>query len=343
MNSSRLRAITERYTSLTIAIVGDFCLDRYLEIDPARTEQSIETGLAVYNVTNVRSQPGAAGTILNNLVALGIKTIYPVGFAGEDGEGFELERSLAAKTGVCLDHFQKTNLRRTFTYTKPLVIESGKAPVELNRLDFKNWSVTPIPVRARLSRAATAVAQHANAIILLDQVDQADTGVITPEVLEAIGALARQKPDLLIMADSRRSLRNYPPVCFKMNQAEFQALTNTSGECGLDQMSKLAIALARQQGRFVVVSLAEQGILGASPTGEAAHVPALPVRGEIDIVGAGDAVTANLVAALSSGATLQEALELAMLAASIVIHQLGTTGTAMVKQIIELNNAQRTS
>ena len=40
---------------------------------------SIETGLEVFNVVNVRSQPGAAGTILNNLVALGVGEILDAG------------------------------------------------------------------------------------------------------------------------------------------------------------------------------------------------------------------------------------------------------------------------
>ena len=81
------------------------------------------------------------------------------------------------------------------------------------------------------------------------------------------------------------------------------------------------------------ITLSEQGLLGAAPDGEVAHVPALPVRGEIDIVGAGDAVSANLAGALAAGATLGEALVLANAAASIVIHQLGTTGTASVEQL----------
>ena len=65
MKSDRFDAITSRYSNLRIALVGDFCLDRYLEIDPARKEISIETGLPVHNVVRVRSQPGAAGTILH--------------------------------------------------------------------------------------------------------------------------------------------------------------------------------------------------------------------------------------------------------------------------------------
>ena len=87
---------------------------------------------------------------------------------------------------------------------------------------------------------------------------------------------------------------------------------------------------------MVFITLAERGILGAAPDGAAEHLPALPLRGEIDIVGAGDAVTANLTAALAGGANLREGLTLANAAASIVIHQLGTTGTAGVAQLAAL-------
>ncbi len=53
-------------------------------------------------------------------------------------------------------------------------------------------------------------------------------------------------------------------------------------------------------------------------------------------MGAGDAVTANLAAALAAGANLRESMQLAMAAASLVVHQLGTTGTATVFQIAGL-------
>ena len=90
MNSTQFHQITGCYRRLSIAVLGDFCLDRYLEIDPALAETSLETGLSVFNVVRVRAQPGGAGTVLNNLAALGIGRIIPVGFAGDDGEGFEL-------------------------------------------------------------------------------------------------------------------------------------------------------------------------------------------------------------------------------------------------------------
>ena len=143
MTPNRFHEIAARYARLRLAVVGDFCLDRYLEIDPARAEISIETGLPVHNVTRIRSQPGAAGTILANLVALGVGTIHAIGFCGDDGEGYELHHALAALPRVDVSHFVTTTERRTFTYTKPLICAPGAAPVELSRLDVKNWTPTP--------------------------------------------------------------------------------------------------------------------------------------------------------------------------------------------------------
>src|ERR1044071_1946525 len=105
MTAGRFQEIVGQYPKLKIAVVGDFCLDRYLEIDPAKSETSLETGLPVHNVVNVRAQPGGAGTIVSNLSALGIGEILPVGFCGDDGEGFELRRALSDLAHVNCRHF----------------------------------------------------------------------------------------------------------------------------------------------------------------------------------------------------------------------------------------------
>lgn len=335
MTLDRFSEITGRYARLNVVVIGDCCLDRYLEINPALAETSIETGLPVHNVVNVRSQPGAAGTILNNLVALGVGTIHPVGFSGCDGEGYELRTALEALKGVRCDHFLRTPLRRTFVYCKPLMLEPGKAPRELNRLDSKNWTPTPAVVSEKLSRSIHEAAGGADAMIVLDQVDQEGTGVVTRNVLEAVAKVANDRPGLPILADSRRGLRGFPPLIYKMNGAELAALlgAEAGGSLEVEGCRDQAVELARRNRRPVIVTLAEQGMLGAMPDGESVHVPALPVRGEIDIVGAGDSVTANVAVALAAGATLREALELAAMASSHVIHQLGTTGTASVEDL----------
>jgi sugar/nucleoside kinase (ribokinase family) len=63
------------------------------------------------------------------------------------------------------------------------------------------------------------------------------------------------------------------------------------------------------------------------------QVPAYPVSGLIDIVGAGDSTSAGIACALAAGATLPEAAAFGNLVASITIRQIGTTGTATREQV----------
>src|SRR3954471_18195902 len=106
---------------LTIGVLGDLFLDRYLDLDAALTEPSLETGLDAYQVVDVRALPGAAGTVINNLVALGVGRVHPVAVIGDDGEGYELRRALQGLRGVETGAVFSRVGRRTPTYTKPLL------------------------------------------------------------------------------------------------------------------------------------------------------------------------------------------------------------------------------
>lgn len=325
MTSERFQEITGRYPALRIAVVGDYSCDRYLEIDPAKTETSIETGLPVHNVTRVRAQPGASGTVLSNLAALGVGELWPVGFCGCDGEGYELYRALEQTPGVRMKYFFESEEQRTFTYCKPLMMHLDQPPEELNRLDSKNWHPTPVNLQHQLANAVRSLADQVDAIIVLDQVDTPETGVVTQSLLDVLAEVADNS---LIIGDSRRGLKDWPSIIYKMNAAELAQLTDQTSE-----PEQAARTLAAQTGRPVFVSLSEHGIVGAQPDGHSENRLTLPVSGEIDIVGAGDAVMANLTTALAAQADLGEALELANAAASVVVHKLGTTGTASISEI----------
>jgi len=155
-------------------------------------------------------------------------------------------------------------------------------------------------------------------------------------VLERVAAAERGAREIPVLADSRRGLRGFPSVIFKMNAAELSALTGMPAHSSLHEIGQAAVQLARQNGRIVFVTMAERGLIGALPDGRSEHVTALALRGAIDVVGAGDSVTANLATALAAGAELREALSIAALASSVVIHQLGTSGSASVEQMGQL-------
>src|SRR5262245_52938439 len=127
----------------TIGVLGDLFLDRYLDIDSALTEPSIETGLDAYQVVQVRSYPGAAGTVINNLAALGVGRTIPISLVGDDGEGYELLQGLRNLGVVDTKSVLRPEGRRTPTYTKPMLHAGHGGARELNRLDIKNRTRTP--------------------------------------------------------------------------------------------------------------------------------------------------------------------------------------------------------
>jgi rfaE bifunctional protein kinase chain/domain len=317
------------FSHLRMAVVGDFCLDQYWEIDPDLPEVSIETGRPVRNVVGIRHQPGAAGTILNNLVALGVGTLHPIGLTGADAHGWALRQALMPLPGVHLSGLLEAPDRHTFTYTKPLLLHPGQDPEELDRLDVKNRTPTPLRHRQSLAACIRQIVPECDAVIVLDQVDIRGTGVVTPPVLKA---LDETRPARILIGDSRRGFCGWPRMSLKMNQAELSAWFGRPHPTA-DTIAQSARQLSRRNRSPIFVTLADQGIVGAQPDGQTVHVPSFPVEGAIDVVGAGDSVTANLACALAAGASLQEAMTQAMAAASLVVHQLGTTGFAFPEEI----------
>ena len=170
----------------------------------------------------------------------------------------------------------------------------------------------------------------------LTSVDLAETGVITRRLLTTLSELTETRPGLLILGDSRRGVGDWPNLTFKMNVNELAAMTGNPRPLTPAEVGAMAVEVARRTRRSVFITMAEKGMLAATPEGEVERVASLPLRGNIDVVGAGDSVTANLTVALAAGATLREALQIASAAASLVIHQLGTTGVATVEQMEEL-------
>jgi bifunctional ADP-heptose synthase (sugar kinase/adenylyltransferase) len=327
LTDATLDRILAALPKLRIGVLGDLFLDRYLDIDAALTEPSIETGLDAYQVVRVRSSPGAAGTIVNNLAALCVKEIIPIAIIGDDGEGHELCQALRARPGVSLVGVRTWPGRRTPTYTKPMLHEAGRPPRELNRLDIKNRTPTPAEAETLILDLLAEPWPRLDALLVLDQVSEADCGVVTARVRQQLAQLGAAAPHRFLLADSRERIGLFQDVWLKPNFAECRRAVD-----GPDDPAACAAALARRTGRPVFCTVGERGILVEDGAG-ATRVPAYPVSGPIDIVGAGDSTSAALACAVAAGASLVEAAAFGNLVASITIQQLGTTGTASPEQV----------
>jgi bifunctional ADP-heptose synthase (sugar kinase/adenylyltransferase) len=335
LKDSRLEEILARIPRLTVGVLGDLFLDRYLDIDATLTEPSLETGLDAFQVVRVRPSPGAAGTVINNLVALGVKQVHAVAVIGDDGEGYELTQVLHDLGMVDTNGVFLWESRRTPTYTKPMLHCPGEPPRELNRLDIKNRTPMPAAAEDLVLRALGEVWPQVDALIVLDQVSETDCGVVTSHVRRRLAELGDADPGKLILADSRERIGLFRSVCLKPNLTECRRAVYGSDPGPTDDRRPV-LELARRAGRPVFCTAGSRGILLADPRQQenhVTHVAAYPVMGPIDPVGAGDSTSAGIACAVAAGATLEEAAAFGNLVASITIPQIGTTGTASPEQV----------
>jgi bifunctional ADP-heptose synthase (sugar kinase/adenylyltransferase) len=341
LGEEKFNAMLERFPSLRIAVAGDLFLDKWLEVDKSLDELSVETGLTAHQVVRKRCYAGVVGTILSNLSAMDIGTLYAVSFTGDDGEGYEIRRilnNLRVNTG----HVTVSGKVMTPTYTKPLFFEkAGKGGgVESNRLDHKNVNPTPTEIEDAMIASLRSLAGKVDAIIASDQLTAEGYGALTPRVREALAQIAAENPGLPVYADSRAFISRFKNMIIKCNDRE-AALIVTGKKIPLEEKADLSLAadclaeLSKQNKRDVFVTCGERGILVKDQQAGSVLVPAIPVPPPIDIVGAGDACNAGIVSALCCGASPAEAAVMGNLAASITIKEIGTTGTASRAQLRE--------
>jgi bifunctional ADP-heptose synthase (sugar kinase/adenylyltransferase) len=332
LSAERLEQLLGRLPGLAIGVLGDLFVDRYLDLDAALTEPSLETGLDAYQVVGVRSLPGAAGTIVNNLAALGVGRIVPLAIIGDDGEGFELRQALCTMPAVVEDGLLVSPARRTPTYVKPLLHQPDGSVRELNRLDIKNRLPLASQLEQQLLGRFEQLFAACQAWVVLDQVSEEDCGVVTRAVRERLAELAGSRPDRFVLADSRERIGAFRGVSLKPNRQEcVAAVWGRDGNAA--HWPEAARQLAARVGRAVFCTAAEQGILVAQPDGTARLAAAYPVDGPVDPVGAGDSTSAAIVCAVASGLDLAAAAAFGNLVASITVQQIGTTGTASPAQV----------
>lgn len=315
-----------------IVVFGDFCLDKYLYIDANKDELSVETDLVAYQVTHKKLYPGAAGTIMNNLIALGAE-VSCVGIVGTDGEGYELLK-LLEKAGAETEGIVVSDERATCTYTKPMRCENGKER-ELNRLDFKNFTLTPVEIQVELIENLKKQIKDADAVIICDQFAEEGFSSVTSYVRDELNQLAEEEDKVLFYADSRAHIDKFNNMIIKCNHKELSKIFNLDeNEVSEAVIFKCAEKLSQYTDHAVYITAAERGCMVYD--GNSHIVPAFKVEGEIDVVGAGDACNAGIVYALSKGLGYAEAALVGNAASSLVLKQIGVTGSAKIADVIKV-------
>jgi bifunctional ADP-heptose synthase (sugar kinase/adenylyltransferase) len=284
-------------------------------------------------VTRIRHSPGAAGTVVSNLSALGAGSLHAIGFTGDDGESYDMRKDLTAMR-CSVTHLICDPDRMTPTYLKPRDLTDPSLAGEHNRYDTKNRVATTAAVQEQLIASLDTLLPQLDAVIVADQVEEKDCGVITAPVAEAIAERGRRLGDRVVFwADSRRRIRQFRNVIIKPNQFEAVGWESAPPDASvpINELVEAVRQLRKEIGAPIVATRGAEGMLVSDPV--PTLVPGVRVEGPIDPTGAGDSATAGTVLALATGATLPEAAVVGNLVASITVQQLATTGVARPEEL----------
>jgi len=315
--------ILQAIAGMRVLVVGDVCLDRWCTYDPALAEASRETGIPRIGVISTEVTPGAAGTVANNLAALGAK-VSVLGMVGDDGFGYELRQALQ-KRGIASDLLVPAPGIPTFTYTKLLNRETGEEDVP--RVDFLYTKDLPADLDGKLVERFEGAAAGFQVIIVSDQAETELGGVVTPGMRKAIERVAAAHPEILIWVDSRMRSEHFRGVVVKPNQQEAEAASiRALGRVDYPEFRRRLCA------PLLVVTHGGDGALLVDDAGER-WVATKTVEHPVDICGAGDSFSAGAALSLRATGDAAAAARFGNQVASITIMKKGT-GTASPAELL---------
>jgi len=333
MESGRFEELVSRFSSAKVAVLGDFFLDLYIQMERTLSEFSLETHKEAFQSVNLRGQPGAAGVVTSNLTAL---EAHPaaIGYIGQDGNGFTLRQALESRR-VNTEYLLETADRFTPTYIKPMMRELDGQNVELNRMDIINRSLNPDDLNRSLTEILREAIKTNDGVLVVEQVKNDGYGTMSPILRETLANIGQTCPEKIIMVDSRHFAGHYEGVSLKMNLSEaINTINHMELELSqIDENDKISTAsycaklIWELQQKPVFITLGSEGISGFAE-GKSFYFPGFQIKGPIDIVGAGDSVLAGIGLSMCVGATPEEAAYIGNLVGSITVQQLGTTGIA---------------
>ena len=332
----RLQEILGRFSDVKILVVGDFYLDAYWMIDKTRSTLSLETPWHTSPVVDQRYSPGAAGTVTNNLNALGVDTVYVVGVIGEDGFGKTLVNHLN-ENGCTTDFMINSADRVTPTYLKPIHRGYEDVAVESSRFDIENLVSSSFHLEEQVIENLNVCIPLVDGVIIGDQMPHDNLGVITDRVREEICRLATEFPEKVFYADSRTRIGQYRNLIIKPNRFEAKRAVEPEwiGEdVSIDEVKEIGNTLLSRTGQPLFVTIGPDGIL-VFDSEKISHIPGIFIEGQLDPVGAGDSVSAGLVSSLCCGGSCIEAAFIGNLVASVTVTKIGKTGTASVDEVID--------
>jgi D-beta-D-heptose 7-phosphate kinase / D-beta-D-heptose 1-phosphate adenosyltransferase len=309
-----------------LLVVGDVMLDQYIWGEVKRI--SPEAPVPVVRAVHHGAQPGGAANVAMNVAGLGAR-VTVAGFVGEDENGRRLG-ALLEGAGV------KTKLAdvSAMPTVSKLRILSGSQ--QMLRVDSESRETLPKQAYDDLLERVKRTLPGISAVILSDYAK----GVLSERVCQEVIAAAREL-EIPVLVDPKSldfgRYRGATTICPNLHELAAVVRGAAAGE-SLDALltaGEQLVASAKLE--YLVVTLSEKGI-ALVREGSRVIAPAT-AREVFDVSGAGDTVIAVLGLCVGAGLPIENGIQLANVAAGVVVGKSGTVPIHKFELLAALSGA----
>lgn len=293
-----------------VAIVGDLILDHYVTGEVERI--SPEAPVPILRAYSERYVAGGAANVAANVASLGGHATL-LGVVGDDSNAQRLRDTLKEHKGVRLQLFEDAG-RRTPTKTRYL----GQRQ-QILRVDKEDLWPVEKELQERILRELDDILGTIGALILSDY----SKGLLTAEFLETVIAKCESAGVPTIVDPKKLDFSFYRGTTYiTPNRKELQGATGLPCETDIDAEVAAQRAMLDSDAS-VLLTRSELGMSFFGLNGTTLHMPTAAIE-VFDVSGAGDTVVAAFSLALAARLGVNQAMQIANLAAGVTVSKQGT-------------------
>jgi rfaE bifunctional protein kinase chain/domain len=300
-----LAELLSKVSSARVLVVGDVMLDRYWYGDVDRI--SPEAPVPVVSVAREDERLGGAANVARNISALGGQSGL-LAISGDDQGADKLE-ALGKNAGIDVNLYRDRSVNTTI---KLRVVSQNQ---QLIRVDFDS----PVSKEARIQLLHTfgEILPNYDLVVISDY---AKGGL--GHIREIIHLAKKNNVQVLIdpKGDDYHGYKG--ATLITPNRKEFEQVVGPFvDDTDLEQR---ALELINElELEAILITRSEEGMTLVEANGNSTHMPAQALE-VFDVTGAGDTVIACIGLAYAAGASTEDALRLANVAAGIVVGKVGS-------------------
>ena len=321
------KKISENILSLLnckVFCLGDLMLDKY--IIGATNRISPEGPIPVLDINKEVGMLGGVGNVVRNLSTLATET-YLVSLLGNDIVGREVEKKLN-NINVYNNIIKDSNRP---TITKSRFIANNQ---QILRVDKEKTTPISKQIEKKIYEYSKKQILKTNAVVISDY----NKGLITENILKKIISFSKiHKKPVIIDPKSSNFEKYRGATIITPNIKELESVLNKKiiNEKQIINFSRKLISQFNFE--HLLVTMGKSGMILVSRKQKSVLKLNAESKEVFDVSGAGDTVVSYIAAGLASSLKIDEVVEIANIAAGVVVNKTGTSVAHLSEVLLSIN------